>query len=120
MVRKERSNIWHYDARRHMLLCHPFNTSSGIGLFSTSSRIGGILAPLILILEEVWPSLPVLIFGSFSIAAGCLCLLLPETKGKPLPSTTRETKSLYRKIDSHESKGEKGGTNDDEKKYAPL
>lgn len=94
--------------------------SSGMGLFSTSSRFGGIVAPLILILEEVWPSLPVLVFGSFSIAAGCLCLLLPETKGKPLPSTTRETISLYRKIDSGEGKGEKGGTNEDEKKYAPL
>ncbi|XP_071840298.1 solute carrier family 22 member 13-like [Apostichopus japonicus] len=71
--------------------------SSGIGLFSLTSRIGGILAPLILLLDQVWTSLPVLVFGSFSITAGLLCLLMPETKGQPLPASVDDTKSLYKK-----------------------
>ncbi|KAJ8021306.1 Solute carrier family 22 member 13 [Holothuria leucospilota] len=70
--------------------------SSGIGLFSASSRIGGILVPLLLILDEVWESLPVVLFGVLGIVAGLLCLVLPETKGKPLPSTMEDTENLYR------------------------
>ncbi|XP_071840714.1 solute carrier family 22 member 13-like [Apostichopus japonicus] len=71
--------------------------SSGLGLFSLISRIGSIVAPLILLLEELWGSLPYLIFGSFALTAGLLCLLLPETKGKPLPSSVDDTKALYKK-----------------------
>lgn len=73
-----------------------FNRSSGIGWFSTASRFGGILVPLLLILDEVWESLPVVLFGTLAIVAGLLCLLLPETKGKPLPSTMEDIEKLNR------------------------
>ncbi|XP_071841267.1 organic cation transporter protein-like isoform X1 [Apostichopus japonicus] len=72
--------------------------NSGLGFFSTVSRVGGILSPLILLLENVWTHLPILVFGSCSIIAGLLCLLMPETKGKPLPATIQDTKALYRNV----------------------
>ncbi|XP_071839823.1 solute carrier family 22 member 6-B-like [Apostichopus japonicus] len=70
--------------------------SSGMGFFSMISRVGSITAPIILLLENVWPNLPVLVFGACSILAGIFCLVMPETKGKPLPNTIQDTKALYR------------------------
>ncbi|XP_071478126.1 organic cation transporter protein-like [Diadema antillarum] len=64
--------------------------SVGVGLCSMSARIAGILAPIILLLNETWEPLPVLIFGVASIAAGLLILLLPETLGEKLPETIEE------------------------------
>lgn len=43
------------------------------------ARVGGILAPLIRLLEVYHYSLPMLIYGIIPIAAGGFCLLLPET-----------------------------------------
>ncbi|PIK54706.1 putative organic cation transporter protein-like [Apostichopus japonicus] len=64
--------------------------SVGVGICSTSSRIGGILSPLILLLDEVWEPLPLIIFGLSAILGGSLVLLLPETRGKDLPETIEE------------------------------
>ncbi|XP_072182317.1 organic cation transporter protein-like [Diadema setosum] len=64
--------------------------SVGIGLCSMSARVAGILSPLILLLNQAWEPLPVLIFGVSSIAAGLLALFLPETKGAKLPETMME------------------------------
>ncbi|KAJ8021289.1 Solute carrier family 22 member 6-B [Holothuria leucospilota] len=72
--------------------------STGMGLFSMSSRIGGMLVPFLLILEDVWLSLPIIIMGSASIIAGLLSLLLPETKGRPLPCTIHDTENLYQYV----------------------
>lgn len=57
---------------------------------SMSSRIGGIIAPLIRISGRSWRPLPFIIYGAASIAAGLLALLLPETKGRKLPETVEE------------------------------
>ncbi|XP_072019159.1 organic cation transporter protein-like [Amphiura filiformis] len=64
--------------------------SAGMGISSMSARIGGILAPLILVLGDYWKPLPLIIFGACSISAGLLALILPETKGKALPETLQE------------------------------
>ncbi|XP_030850614.1 organic cation transporter protein isoform X1 [Strongylocentrotus purpuratus] len=64
--------------------------SVGIGMCSMSSRIGGIIAPLIRISGRSWRPLPFIIYGAASIAAGLLALLLPETKGRKLPETVEE------------------------------
>ncbi|PIK41575.1 putative organic cation transporter protein-like [Apostichopus japonicus] len=61
--------------------------SAGIGLCSTSGRIGSILGPLILALGEVIEFLPLLIFGLSAIVGGLLVIFLPETKGAKLPET---------------------------------
>lgn len=68
--------------------------SVGVGMCSMSSRIGGVIAPLIRILGRTWAPLPFIIYGLCSIAAGLLALLLPETKGCKLPETVAEGENL--------------------------
>ncbi|PIK53111.1 putative organic cation transporter protein, partial [Apostichopus japonicus] len=64
--------------------------SVGVGMCSTAARVGGILAPLILLLDDVWEPLPLLIFGFSAVIGGILVLYLPETRGKMLPETIEE------------------------------
>ncbi|KAJ8027541.1 Organic cation transporter protein [Holothuria leucospilota] len=64
--------------------------SAGVGLCSTCGRIGSILGPLLVALDEIWKPLPLLIFGLVSIIAGILVIFLPETRGKALPETLQE------------------------------
>ncbi|PIK50849.1 putative organic cation transporter protein-like [Apostichopus japonicus] len=64
--------------------------STGMGLCSMAARVAGILAPLILLLDEYWEPLPLLIFGSTCIVGGLLLLFLPETRGRQLPETMEE------------------------------
>lgn len=56
--------------------------NQGIGLCSTSARIGSIIAPYIVMLAQlpgISSTLPLVIFGSLTVAAGLLSLFLPET-----------------------------------------
>ncbi|KAI3354827.1 hypothetical protein L3Q82_004633 [Scortum barcoo] len=52
---------------------------NGIGLNSMCARVAGVLAPLIQLLDVYHYSIPMLIYGIVPLAAGGLCLLLPET-----------------------------------------
>ncbi|KAF7669409.1 hypothetical protein LDENG_00203410 [Lucifuga dentata] len=52
---------------------------NGVGLYSMCAHVGGILAPLIRLLEVYHYTIPMLIYGIIPVAAGCFCLLLPET-----------------------------------------
>ncbi|XP_074477619.1 solute carrier family 22 member 13-like [Sebastes fasciatus] len=52
---------------------------NGVGLNSVCARVAGILAPLIRLLDVYHYTIPMLIYGIVPIAAGGLCLLLPET-----------------------------------------
>ena len=75
----------------NVLFVHPsFNRAAGIGMSSMSARIGGIIAPLILIFGDYWQPLPLIVFGSVAVIAGLLVLFLPETKGRTLPETIEE------------------------------
>ena len=51
------------------------------------SRLGVSLAPLILLLEDVWILLPQIIICSVAIISGLVALLLPETLNIRLPET---------------------------------
>ena len=68
----------------------PSHRQTGMGLMGISSRIGGILTPLVSLLGEYQAALPMLIYGSLPIGAGFLCALLPETRGQPLKDTIKE------------------------------
>uniref|UniRef100_H3BYM9 Solute carrier family 22 member 13b n=1 Tax=Tetraodon nigroviridis TaxID=99883 RepID=H3BYM9_TETNG len=57
---------------------------NGMGISSMLSRVGGILAPLVGLLEVYHPSIPMVICGTVPVVAGGLCLLLPETKNLEL------------------------------------
>ncbi|CAH1798690.1 unnamed protein product [Owenia fusiformis] len=68
----------------------------GVGCSSMFARVGGILAPYIGLLPslardvEFIKYVPTIIFGAFSLAAGLLAILLPETMDQNLPETLLE------------------------------
>ena len=65
-----------------------------MGMSSMSARVSGILSPIILLLGNYWAPLPLLVFGISSILAGVFALLLPETKGRPLPETLEDGENI--------------------------
>ncbi|XP_077987596.1 organic cation transporter protein-like [Glandiceps talaboti] len=68
--------------------------TTGLGAANCFGRIGSILAPFIQLLSSWWKPLPFLIYGGTAILAGLIILLLPDTKGKPLPSTIEDIEYL--------------------------
>ncbi|CAH1774737.1 unnamed protein product [Owenia fusiformis] len=78
----------------------------GVGSASTAARVSGMASPFIGRLNEFWPPIPSIIFGVFSLAAGFLAFLLPETKDKKLPETLEE--------------GERFGLEDDTEPFETL
>ncbi|XP_034488023.1 organic cation transporter protein [Drosophila innubila] len=62
----------------------------GLGASSMVARVGGILAPYLNLLGEIWRPLPLVVCGALSFTAGLLSLLLPETLDKPMPETIED------------------------------
>ncbi|KAM9233297.1 solute carrier family 22 member 2 [Dugong dugon] len=74
-----------------------FIRNLGVLVCSSMCDIGGILTPfLVYRLTDVWHELPLVVFAVVGLIAGGLVLLLPETKGKPLPETTEEAENMQR------------------------
>nr|XP_021503700.1 solute carrier family 22 member 13-like [Meriones unguiculatus] len=71
-------------------VCAAFPRQTGMGLVSIFSRVGGIISPLVMLLEQYHKAVPMLIFGSLPIGAGLLCALLPETQGQTLKDTLQD------------------------------
>uniref|UniRef100_A0AAX7UGZ0 Solute carrier family 22 member 6 n=1 Tax=Astatotilapia calliptera TaxID=8154 RepID=A0AAX7UGZ0_ASTCA len=63
---------------------------TGMGFVSTMARIGSMAAPAVLILDEVLPALPSLVYGGSAVLAGCFACFLPETLNVPLPDTIED------------------------------
>uniref|UniRef100_A0A669BUX0 Solute carrier family 22 member 6 n=1 Tax=Oreochromis niloticus TaxID=8128 RepID=A0A669BUX0_ORENI len=70
---------------------------TGMGFVSTMARIGSMAAPAVLILDEVLPALPSLVYGGSAVLAGCFACFLPETLNVPLPDTVEDTDRDHRK-----------------------
>ncbi|XP_063829721.1 solute carrier family 22 member 6-A-like [Ostrinia nubilalis] len=68
-----------------------------LGLCSLAARLGGMLAPLTPILNEVSVILPAVCFGLSAVITGLLIILTPETKGMPLMDTIEQVKASSRK-----------------------
>ena len=71
--------------------------SIAIGFGSIVGRVGGALAPFIILLqdEQGLSFLPYLIFGICGILSGVWALFLPETAGKPILQTIEEALLFY-------------------------
>lgn len=74
----------------------------GLGASSMMARFGGILAPYINLLADIWKPLPLVIFGMLTFISGLLSLYLPETLGKKLPETIEEGE-LFGKKSKHDA-----------------
>lgn len=60
---------------------------NGVGYTNFASRLGVAVAPLVLLLEDVWTPLPQVIICSVVVASCLLSLPLPETLNMRLPET---------------------------------
>ncbi|XP_022231320.2 organic cation transporter protein isoform X2 [Drosophila obscura] len=71
--------------------------SNGMGLCSMVGRIGGLLAPMINELDVYGSWITPLIFGVASVLAMLGTIVLPETRGTPLPETLEDGENFGRK-----------------------
>ncbi|NXC62072.1 S22A7 protein, partial [Aleadryas rufinucha] len=58
---------------------------NGMGYTSFMARLGGSLAPLMFLLDEVWQSLPEVAYCGVAVCSGTMAFLLPETLNMRLP-----------------------------------
>ncbi|CAB1343827.1 unnamed protein product [Coregonus sp. 'balchen'] len=63
---------------------------NGMGYNSSMGRLGVSLAPLILLLDEVWRDLPQVILCSIALLASLVARMLPETRDRCLPETIQD------------------------------
>ncbi|XP_074129620.1 solute carrier family 22 member 20-like [Sminthopsis crassicaudata] len=83
-----------------LLASEVFPTSlrmTGMGITNMVGHMGGVMAPLILLAGPTLPLLPPVLFGTTVLAASCLVLFLPETRGAPLPDTLEQAQSQVRR-----------------------
>ncbi|XP_017738129.1 PREDICTED: solute carrier family 22 member 6 isoform X1 [Rhinopithecus bieti] len=66
---------------------------TGLGIGSTMARVGSIVSPLVSMTAELYPSVPLFIYGAVPVAASAVTVLLPETLGQPLPDTVQDLES---------------------------
>ena len=59
------------------------------------ARVGGIVAPLVKMMEEYYPFLPPAVYGAAPIAAAVAAAFLPETLNTPLPDTIEEVENRW-------------------------
>ncbi|CAO4383964.1 unnamed protein product [Caenorhabditis nigoni] len=72
--------------------------NSAVGISSMIARMGAGASGYIAILSDVtMPLVPMTIFACFSLLAGCLVLLLPETQGLPLPDTILDSVNMVKR-----------------------
>ncbi|CAH1799012.1 unnamed protein product [Owenia fusiformis] len=81
----------------------------GVGTSSSCSRVGGIIAPYVSLLGTYSRFAPSIIFGLVAFIGGFVVLLLPETRGRPLPETLEDaerfSKFKHKRNELNEEKG---------------
>jgi MFS family permease len=74
--------------------------NSAVGFSSMLARVGGMVAPFVVELEDVTPWLPAVCFAILPLIAACVTFLLPETKGCELMTTIEEGEQFGKKSPS--------------------
>lgn len=74
---------------------------NAMGYTNFMSRLGVCVSPLILLLEDVWVTLPQILLCSGALVSGLLALLLPETLNARLPETIEDVESPRKNTTSH-------------------
>ncbi|XP_005852965.1 PREDICTED: solute carrier family 22 member 6-like [Myotis brandtii] len=69
---------------------------TGLGMGSTMARVGSIASPLVSMTAELFPSMPLFIYGTVPVVASAVAALLPETLGHPLPDTVQDLENRRR------------------------
>ncbi|XP_049635615.1 solute carrier family 22 member 6 isoform X2 [Suncus etruscus] len=80
---------------------------TGLGMGSTMARVGSIVSPLVSMTSELYPSLPLFIYGTIPVIASIFTALLPETRGQPLPDTVQELENRRKKPNRQEQEQQK-------------
>ncbi|CAK1541327.1 unnamed protein product [Leptosia nina] len=70
--------------------------ASGSSLIHVTGYIATVVSPFIVFSERVWRSLPLLILSAVAITAAGFGLMLPETKGRPMPQTIQDGEKIVR------------------------
>nr|XP_057943141.1 organic cation/carnitine transporter 2-like [Doryrhamphus excisus] len=68
--------------------------NTAMGCCSMAARVGTIISPFIIYLGQYNKALPYILMGSLAVVGALLCLLLPETFGKPLPETMTQMQTM--------------------------
>nr|XP_009935523.1 PREDICTED: solute carrier family 22 member 6-A-like [Opisthocomus hoazin] len=68
---------------------------TGLGFGSTMARVGGIVAPLVKMMDEYYPFLPPAVYGVAPVVAAVVASFLPETLNAPLPDSIEEVESRW-------------------------
>ena len=64
--------------------------NTAMGLVSVAAKVGGIVAPFIVLLGDYYPNTQFTILGILILSSGLSNLRLPETMGRKLPDSVRE------------------------------
>lgn len=79
--------------------------SFGYGICLFSGKITAVLSPIIsFYISKIAPSMPALIYGTFSILCGLISLYVPETLNRPLPNSIEDVVSWPRTLSADEWK----------------
>lgn len=72
--------------------------NAGVGCTVMCARIGSMMAPLVIALNDVAPFLPLTLLGLLATVEALLILPLPETCGMKLPETVEDLQNPSRYI----------------------
>ncbi|XP_055499258.1 solute carrier family 22 member 4-like [Leucoraja erinacea] len=68
--------------------------NTGVGVSSMASRIGGIIAPYIVLLGIYQENLPLIVMGVLMVFSAIVVVFLPETFNIPLPDTIDQMQNM--------------------------